>query len=258
MPVPVPVQSVERAAAIIRVLAAEPEPVTLARVADAVGLAKGTTHGLLKTLLAVGFAEQEPGSARYRIAPQLFRLGTARIDLNLLRSRAINWTDALAARSGEATQVAAFRDGHVVTVHHIVPPNATEKALGGGPETPLHASAVGKILLAHDVGAYRSIDRIVLDGLTFHTITNKARLDMELAGVRDEGWAGEVEECEPEIATLAAPIRDQHGSVVAAVGVGGHRDRICDPRGRPRQALITLVVRTGRSISRELGHGRSQ
>jgi DNA-binding IclR family transcriptional regulator len=254
----VPVQSVERAAAIMRLLAKESEPVTLARIADGVGLAKGTTHGLLKTLLAVGFAEQDPDSARYRIAPAVFSLGTARIDLNLLRSRAINWTDALAARSGEATRVAAFRDGRVVTVHQLVPPNTTDKGLGGGPDTPLHASALGKILLAHDIGAYHSIDRIALDGLTFHTITDKARLDMELARVRDEGWAAEVEECQPEIATLAAPIRDQHGSVVAAVGVGGHRDRLCDSRGRPRQGLITLVVRTGRSISRELGHGRSR
>ena len=252
------VQSVERAAAIIRLLASEPEPLTLARIAEAVGLAKGTTHGLLKTLLDVGFAEQEPGSARYRIAPQMFRLGTARIDLNLLRSRAINWTDALAARSEQATQVTAFRDGHVVTVHRIVPPNATPRALGNGSEKPLHASAVGKILLAHDVGAYRSIESGVLDGLTFHTITNRARLDMELASVRDEGWAGEVEEYEPEIATLAAPIRDDHGSVVAAVGIGDHRDRICDPRGRPRQSLVTMIVRTGRSISRELGHGRGR
>ncbi len=252
------VQSVERAAAIIHFLATEPEPAALARIADAIGLAKGTTHGLLKTLVDVGFAEQEPESARYRIAPLLFRLGTARIDLNLLRSQAINWTDALAARSGDATQVAAFRDGHVVTVHQIIPPNATKKGLGGGPKTPLYASAVGKILLAHDVGAYRSIDGIALDGLTFHTITDRARLDMELARVRDEGWATEVEECQPEIAALAAPIRDRHGSVVAAVGVGGHRDRLCDPQGRPRRTLIALVVRTGRSISRALGHGKSQ
>lgn len=251
-------QSVERAAAIMRVLAKESEPVTLARIAEAVGLAKGTTHGLLKTLLEAGFAEQDPDSARYRIASMMFGLGTARIDVNLLRSRAINWTDALAARSGEAVRVAAFRDGRVVTVHRVVPSNRTDKGLGGGPGTPLHASALGKILLAHDVGAYRSIDGIALDGLTFHTITDKVRLDMELAHVRDEGWAAEVEECEPEIATLAAPIRDQHGSVVAAVGVGGHRDRLCDTRGRPRQALVTLVVRTGRSISRELGHGRSR
>jgi DNA-binding IclR family transcriptional regulator len=253
---PGPVQSVERAAAILRLLAAEPEPVAMSRIADAVGLAKGTTHGLLQTLLQVGFAEQEPDSARYRIAPGLLRLVASRIDLNLLRSRAINWTDALAARSAEAAQVAAFRDGNIVIVHNVIPEGAGRRTLPDGPGMPLHATALGKILLAHDVGAHRSIERTTLDSLTFHTITDPVRLERELARVRDEGWAADVEQYEPDMAAVAAPIRDTSGWVVAAVGVFGHRDGICDSNGRPRQALVAQVVRAGRSISRELGHGR--
>jgi DNA-binding IclR family transcriptional regulator len=255
---PGPVQSVERAAAILRLLGAESEPVALSRVCEALGLAKGTAHGLLQTLVRVGFAEQAPNSARYRIAPALFRLGTSRIDLNELRSRAINWTDALAARSGEATQVAAFRDGHVVIVHHVFRSDATGHAPANGSQAPLHASALGKILLAYDPGAYRSIEAITLDSLTFHTITDKTQLDRELARVRDEGWAVDVEECGPELAGIAAPIRDKDGLVVAAVGVAGRPEQICDSRGRPRQAMIAQVVRAGRSISRELGHGRNR
>lgn len=252
------VQSVERAAAILRLLAAESEPVALSRVAEALGLAKGTTHGLMRTLLQVGFVDQPPDSARYRIAPALFRLGASRIDLNELRSRAINWTDALAARSGEATQVAAFRDGRVIIVHHVFRPDSTIQVVATGSEVPLHASALGKVLLAHDLGAYRSIEGQVLEGLTFHTITEKAQLDRELAHVRDEGWAAEVEQSEPEVAAIAAPIRDRGGSVIAAVGVEGRLEHICDTRGRPRQVLIAQVVRAGRAISRELGHGGSE
>jgi DNA-binding IclR family transcriptional regulator len=253
---PGPVQSVERAAAILRLLAAEPEPVAMSRIAEAVGLAKGTTHGLLQTLLDVGFAEQEPDSARYRIAPGLFRLTASRIDLNLLRSRAINWTDALAARSAEATEVAAFRDGQVVVVHAVFPSGSAGRIQPDRVDVPLHATALGKILLTHDVGAYRSIGGTTLCSLTFHTVTDRLRLDRELARVRDEGWAAEVEESEPDLAAIAAPIRDHSGSVVAAVGIRGHRDRICDTRGRPRPALVAQVVRAARSISRELGHGR--
>jgi DNA-binding IclR family transcriptional regulator len=250
------VQSVERAAAILRLLAAEPEPVAMSRIAAAVGLAKGTTHGLLQTLLEVGFAEQDPDSARYRIAPGLFRLTTSLIDLNLLRSRAINWTDALAARSAEATEVAAFRDGQVVVVHAVFPSGSAGRIQPGRADVPLHATALGKILLTHDVGAYRSVEGTTLDSLTFHTVTDHPRLDRELAGIRDEGWAAEVEESEPDLAAIAAPIRDHSGSVVAAVGIRGHRDRICDAHGRPRPALVAQVVRAARSISRELGHGR--
>ena len=255
---PGPVQSVERAAAILRLLAEDAEPVALSRVAETLGLAKGTAHGLLQTLVQVGFAEQAPNSTRYRITPALFQLGASRIDLNELRSRAINWTDALAARSGAATQVAAYRDGRVVIVHNVFRSDGTATLQANDTEGTLHATALGKILLAHDPGAYRSIDAITLDSLTFHTITDKTQLDRELARVRDEGWATEVEECEPDRAAIAAPIRDKGGSVVAAVGVHGRPEQICDTRGRPRQALIAQVVRAGRSISRELGHGRSR
>jgi DNA-binding IclR family transcriptional regulator len=249
------VQSVERAAAILKFLAAEPEPIAMSRIAEAVGLAKGTTHGLLQTLLDVGFAEQDP-AARYRIAPELFRLAASRIDLNLLRSLAINWTDALAARSADATEVAAFRDGRVVVVHAVFPPGSVGRAQQDRADVPLHATALGKILLTHDVGAYRSIQGASLDTLTFHTVTDRVRLDRELAGIRDEGWAAEVEESEPDLAAIAAPIRDQSGSVVAAVGIRGHRDQICDTGGHPRSELVAQVVRAARSISRELGHGR--
>ncbi|MFH5227946.1 IclR family transcriptional regulator [Antrihabitans spumae] len=255
---PGPVQSVERAAAILRLLAEDAEPVALTRIAETLGLAKGTAHGLLQTLVSVGFAEQAPQSTGYRIAPALFRLGASRIDLNELRSQAINWTDALAARSGAATRVVAYRDGRVVKVHDVFGPDGPATVVTDDSEVPLHTTALGKILLAHDPGAYRSIDAINLDSLTFRTITNRVQLDRELARVRDEGWATEVDECEPDRAAIAAPIRDKGGSVVAAVGVHGRPEQICDTRGRPRQVLIAQVVRAGRSISRELGHGRSR
>ena len=55
---------------------------------------------------------------------------------------------------------------------------------------------------------------------------------------------------------IAAPIRDGGGYVVATVGIEGDTDRMCDERSRPRPALVSHVIRAGRSISRELGHGR--
>ena len=94
------VQSVERAAAILRLLAAEEESLALGQVASALALAKPTVHGLIRTLVDVGFVEQDRLSGRYAVAADLFRLGAARLDVNELRSRAMNWTDSLAAHTG--------------------------------------------------------------------------------------------------------------------------------------------------------------
>src|SRR5438309_88187 len=113
------VQSVERAAAMLRLLADEDEPVGLAQIASALGLPKGTAHGLLRTLLDVGFIEQAHPTGPYRVAPEIFRLGWARLDLNELRSKALNWTDALAARTSESARVAAFAEGQALIAHHV-------------------------------------------------------------------------------------------------------------------------------------------
>ncbi len=240
----------------LRLLADENEPVGLAQIAAALGLAKGTAHGLLRTLQDVGFIEQAYPTGPYRVAPEIFRLGWARLDLNELRSTALNWTDALAARTGESTKVAAFQDGQAIVAHHVFRADRSDQVLLTGTALPLHASALGKVLLAFDPGAARSVLGKDLPTFTFRTITDRVALQRDLATIRDQGWAGSVEEYAPAVSAIAAPIRDGGGYVVAAVGIEGDTDRMCDERSRPRTALISQVIRAGRSISRALGHGR--
>lgn len=249
-------QSVERAAAILQLLAVEDEPLGLGQVAAALGLAKGTAHGLLRTLQEVGFVEQDAPTGRYRVGAGLLQLGSTRLDLNELRSRALNWTDALAARTGESARVAAFRDGKVVVAHHVFRADSSRQILQTGAVMSLHASALGKVLLAFDPGAARSIAGQPLESLTYRTVTDRAALTRQLADVRDDGWAASVEEVEPDLASVAAPVRDRGGYVIAAVGISGTVQDVCDARSRPRQRMVAEVLRAARAISREFGHGR--
>jgi DNA-binding IclR family transcriptional regulator len=254
--VPGSVQSVERAAAILRLLAEEDEPIPLSQIAAALGLAKGTVHGIVSTLEDVGFVEQVHPNGPYRVATEVFRFGWTKLDQNELRSKALNWTDALAARTGESARVAAFHNGRAEVAHHVFRADGGTQVLVTGSVVPLHASALGKVLLAFDPGAARSVANQQLPALTNRTIIDKVALQRELAAIRDLGWAGSVGEVEPAVGGIAAPIRDRGGYVVAVVGIEGSIDRICDDRLRLRPALITQVIKVGRSISRELGHGR--
>lgn len=250
------VQSVERAAAMLRLLAVENEPMALTQVAGALGLAKGTAHGLLRTLHEVGFVDQDPASGRYQVGADLLHLGSTTLDLNELRSLSLNWVDTLAARTGEAARIAAYREGQVVVAHHVFRAGPGTQVMDTGSVLSLHASALGKVLLAFDPGAARSIVGQTLESLTFRTITDRSRLLRELADVRDAGSAASVEEVEPDLAGIAAPVRDRGGYVVAAVGVDGPVARICDSRLSPRHELVDEVVSVARAISRVLGHGR--
>jgi DNA-binding IclR family transcriptional regulator len=249
----------------LRLLADENEPVALAQIAGALGLAKGTAHGLLRTLQDVGFVEQTYPTGPYRMTPDIFRLGWARLDANELRSKALNWTDALAARTGESAKVAAFAEGRAVVAHHVFRADRSDQifraersdqVLLTGTVVPLHASALGKVLLAFDPGAARSLVGKDLPKYTFRTITERIPQQRDLAAIRDQGWAVAVEESAPGVSAIAAPIRDGGGYVVASVGIEGDTQRICDERSKPRPALVSHVIRAGRSISRELGHGR--
>jgi DNA-binding IclR family transcriptional regulator len=214
-------------------------------------------HGLVQTLRDVGFVYQDPDSGLYAVGAGLLQLGATTLDHNELRARALNWTDALAARTGQAALLGTREGGRVVVAHHVFRPDGSAQSPLTGSDRPLHAHALGKVLLAHDPHALRGLaGGEELESYTYRTITDPATLRRELADVRDHGWAADVEEGEPEVAGLAAPIRDRAGFVVAAVGVVGRVEGLCDCHHRPREALVSQVVAAGRSISRELGHGR--
>jgi DNA-binding IclR family transcriptional regulator len=252
---PGPVQSIERAAAILRLLARGSGRLGVSEIAGSLGLARGTAHGILRTLHGVGFVEQDGETGKYRLGAALLHLGTSYLDVNELRSRAINWADALAARSGEAVRIGTPLDGKVLVVHHVFRPDDTLQTLDVGALLPAHATALGKVLLAYDAGAAAALTG-ELEPFTRRTKTVPRDLAKALAEVRDMGWAAEMEEMTVGEAGVAAPIRGQGGLVVGAMGVSGAVERICGPGGRPNPTLVTYVRDAARAVSRDLGASR--
>ncbi|MFF7986246.1 IclR family transcriptional regulator [Streptomyces sp. NPDC007901] len=251
-----PVQSIERAAAILRLLAGGPRRLGLGEVAASLGLAKGTAHGILRTLQHVDFVEQDATTGKYQLGAALLHLGTSYLDVNELRSRSINWADALAARSGEAVRLGTPLEGMVLVVHHVFRPDDTLQTLDVGSLLPLHASSLGKILLAYGTAPLDSALESGLEAYTRHTLVTPGQLTRALAEVREQGWAVEAQEMSMGEAGLAVPIRGHGGLVVGAIGLSGPVERICDSQGHPRPTLITLIREAARAISRDLGAAR--
>lgn len=251
------IQSVERATAVLHLLATRSEPVGLAEIASTLGLAKTTAHGLVRTLVAVGAVEQTPDTAGYWLADDPFGARKNRWDLNEVRARAMNWTDALAARTTMATQISVLQGKQVRIVHDVLSASGDGLAsLRTGQIVPAHATALGRIHLAFDVRLARELVASGLDRHTHRTITDGAELAHELAEVRDKGWACGCGDLDPEVATIAAPVRDQGGVVMAAVGVSGAIDELCGRGGTPRSSLLDNIIGSARSISRAMGHGQ--
>ncbi|HLY49838.1 MAG TPA: IclR family transcriptional regulator [Solirubrobacteraceae bacterium] len=248
------IQSVDRAARILKVLASGPRRLGVSEIADRLGLTRPTVHGLLQTLQAHGFVEQDRDSDKYQLGAGLLQLGNSYLDLNELRSRSLVHAERLAARADAAVRVGVMHGGNVVVVHHVFRPDSTLQILEVGAELPLHASALGKAMLAF--APERAVGDLLaepLPRLTSRTLTPAALLD-ELSDVRERGFAREKDEAILGESSVAAPIFDHSGHAVGAIGIVGDTERIM-PRGPVRQ-LSSAVSEAARAISRELGASR--
>ena len=248
------IQSVDRAARILRVLASGPRRLGVSEIADRLDLTRPTVHGLLQTLQAHGFVEQDRDSDKYQLGAGLLQLGNSYLDLNELRARSLVHADRLATRADAAVRVGVMHGGNVVVVHHVFRPDTTLQILEVGAELPLHASALGKAMLAY--APEQTLADLLADPLprlTSRTLT-PAALRTELAEIRERGHSRERDEAILGESSVAAAIFDHSGHSVGAIGVVGATERLM-PRG-PAKNLPAAVIEAARGISRELGASR--
>lgn len=250
------IQSIDRAAGILAALSSGPVRLGVSELADQLGVARPTIHGLLQTLVLHGFVEQDAASEKYQLGPGLLRLGYAYLDVNELRTRSFTHAARLADRTGMAVRAGARNGTGVLVVHNVFQPEDTLQILEVGLQLPIHASALGKAVLAYlDADKADAIIQSNLPKLTKHTLSN-ARLLQELKEIRDQGFATERDEAVIGESSVGAPIFDQTGAVVGAIGVVGETERIF-PRGLAR-GTAPAVIEAARGISRGLGANRGR
>ena len=239
----------------MKALAAGPRRLGVSELADRLQLSRPTVHGLLQTLLAHGFVEQDRDSDKYQLGAGLLQLGNSYLDLNELRGRSIVHAERLAERTDAAVRVGVMHGPTVVVVHHVFRPDTTLQILEVGAELPVHASALGKSILAFSPA--QLVDDLLLeeapDRLTSRTLT-PAALRKELATAHESGIARERDEAVLGESSVAGAIFDHSGHAVGAIGVVGDTERIL-PRG-PARGIAGAVAEAARGVSRELGARR--
>ncbi len=242
------IQSIDRA---IRVLTAlqGTRRMSLSELADRLDLAPSTTHGIVRSLVEHGMVVQERGSSRYQLGPAVLRLGNVYLDTLELRSRAIPWAEDLARRSGLAVRTGVLLIDDVVIIHHEPRPDGSRQMPEVGIVIPVHASALGKAMLAFlPEDEKRVLTSGDLRSMTGETTTSPETLRDQLDQIRATGVAAEQDEAVIGESSLASPVFDSYGEAVGAIAVvvpsGG------DLTGHD---VIDLVRETARAVSRELG-----
>jgi IclR family transcriptional regulator, acetate operon repressor len=220
------VQSVHRAISILQVLALR-GAAGVTEIAAELDVHKSTVFRLLATLEARGLVQQNSGRGRYRLGYGVVQLaaGATKMDDLTLLSRPVCRQLAEAVRE---TVNVAVHDGHaVISVDQVLGAPAITTVNWVGQRTPMHATAAGKVFMAHM--APEQLDALLaedLESYTPHTIVDPSALERELALVRERGYARTVDEHEVGLAAVGAPIRTLDGNVVAAVTASGPTFRI--------------------------------
>jgi DNA-binding IclR family transcriptional regulator len=243
------VQSIERAFAVLDTLSDGPIGVT--EVADRAGLPKSTAARLLTSLAREGVVEQVPGDTRYRLGGRLATLAAGVMPTRSLARLARPSLRELSAEVGEAAGL-SVPDGDLVHyIEQVDTPNPVSVRDWTGSRLPMHAVSSGQVLLAFRPPA--SLERYLerpLARFTERTLIAPDALRERLREIRRDGYAWAREEFDTGISSVAAPIADASGEVVAAVHLHGPSYRF--PAPGTEEAIAQRVVTTAARIAGSL------
>jgi len=244
--------SVATAIALLKAFSEDDTEIGISSLAKRLGLAKSTVHRLATTLVSDGLLEQDPQSGKYRLGIALFRLGALvrrRMDVS---NEARPFLFDLRKKTNETVHLAILDGTEIMYVYYLESTQAIRMRSDLGGRKPAFCTAEGQAILAF--GPPEIVERVAKAGLrarTPQTITDVTRLAKELQVVRQRGYAMDDEESEIGMRCIAAPIRNDAGEIVAAVGVAGPVSRLTK---KTLASFAPHVIGTAAAISARLGH----
>jgi IclR family pca regulon transcriptional regulator len=244
------VQSLERGLLVIRALDA-PEPQALSEVARATGLSRAAARRFLLTLERLGYVRQARG--RFALTPRVLELGYAYLSSLTLPEVAQPHLERLVEQVHESSSVSVLDGDDVVYVARVPTRRIMSVTISVGTRFPAYATSMGRVLLAGlpDEQVDATLSRADLRKLTARTITSIDVLREAIRQVRRQGYAIVDEELEIGLRSIAVPIRDAAGAVVAAVNLSAQASRT--PVADMRRRLLPSLRETAAAIERDLG-----
>jgi len=246
------IQSIQRAAAILRSFTeAEPE-LGVIELGRRLGLHKSTVSRILSTLQAEGLVGQNAETGKYRLGVGLISLaGVAlgRLDVRGLSQPHLN---RLAELSEETVNV-TIRDGdECVNIERIASPKPIQYVGWIGRRTPLHCTASGKVLLAHlTLEEREAILPATLALFTAKTIVDRQVLEQSLPAIYSQGYAIVHDEFEEGFSAIAAPIYDHEQQIVGTVSISGPTFRMGPGQ---IEVFVEPLQEVTHTISMEMGY----
>lgn len=245
-------QSLVRGLNLLERLSLSPGGLVLSEVAEQTDLAPSTTHRLLQALQSQGFVTQDNELGVWKIDVKTFRIGNSFLEARDFVGASRPFLRRLTARTGETANLGVRDNGTAVFLAQSESPQMMRMITRLGSRAPLHASGVGKALMAWlpNDELERILDERGLDRLTENTLHSPEVLREGLLEVRRQGFACDRQEHAIGLHCVAACLHDEHGIPLAAISVSGPVARIPETR---LVELGDMVRDTAAEITASLG-----
>jgi IclR family pca regulon transcriptional regulator len=248
------IETLERGLNVLTLFSNASSELTLTEISRSAELNMTTSLRIASTLEAAGYLRRDPDTKRYRPSLKVLQLGFSALRSMDIRQAARPDLERLSRETGETVSHAVLDGLEIVYVDRIRNRQIVGVVLGMGSRLPAHCTSMGKAILAflpdEQLGA--RLDGSQLKACTANTIANVETLKADLIKVRKQGYAVNNQELAIGLRAVAAPIRGEDGSVVAAINVSGSTETIS--RSRLRQELAPLLMKTASEISQVLGY----
>jgi IclR family pca regulon transcriptional regulator len=219
------VQSFARGLEVLRSFGADAPAQTLSEAAERTGLTRAGARRILLTLQHLGYVESE--GRLFRLSPKVLELGFAYLSSQPVWQLAQPVMEELTATLKESCSASVLDGDEIVYVLRIPASKIMSINLGIGSRLPAYCTSMGRVLLAGlpDDQLKARLAAMTLERRTAKTVTDPERLLEVLQQVRLQGFALVAEELEEGLVSMAAPIVNRAGRVVAAVNISGQQHR---------------------------------
>jgi len=245
-------QSIDRAVAILELLADEPEGLGLGEMAGRLKLKPQTLQGLVRSLQAHDLVVQVRRGGQYVLGPGVHALSRRWLDRCDRATLARDVVAGLAQRTGESVLLSELRQGRLFALVEAAARQVLTVSQNAMHDSPLHLMATGKVLLAYLPQSARDelIAGLDMTPRTPRTVTSRDELRDDLLRVREVGYAVTDEQAVVGVVAVAVPVRDGSGQVTASLGLAMPRaryeqERLDDIAGQLIEAAGEVAARWG-------------